>query len=491
MSTTLGRYWAIAIALTIGTAALWAQDNAAPEIRIVPPEVRDQAVVVPAAFWNEGVASWLEVAISGRPSEFLHETLICIPTTQSDMIRAMHRVGFRNATDVAKNFDEFKQIRGDRALLLLEVTRDGKKETYMLEELFEFHGWGTSVGPLGFYFKGTPPGAASQPADPTTTAPSDAQKILMDDPQAALTFKGLQHVSRSFLDFSLAYDDWLYPPLEFARNTAVLPADVLNSNGKVPVTLIIKKITETQALEAVIQYWHGDAMKEVARQKLADARLLDSVKERFARTRDAEEKALLRQHILSLYRSLDLGWSLCSIRSAAFADAANDKKVATRFVEHLALQTQAESHRMSAMMAKSPAHKLISNSQADIASVGDSLVYWRDQKSQLDPQNDPRKDWVDLINLQIERAEATQAAAEANIKVAQATPPNQEPALTPERQAAAKRLTLAQLRLQLKVTQIEIARQQTFTDESAPGRIAELKALQAQIEKTIADTEKK
>lgn len=490
-------YTGIAV-LAVGATSLFAQQNQSPAVKIIQPEVRDNAVIIPAAFWNENVADWLEVAISGRPSDFLHETLICIPTTQSDLIRAMHKIGFRNATDVAKNFEEFQQLRGDRALLLLEVTLNGKKETYLLEELMEFRGWGTSVGPLGFYFKGTAPGASSQPVITGDDGKplSEVQRILMDDPQAALTFKGLQHASRSFLDFSLAYDDWLYPPLSFARNTAMLPQDVFNSNGKVPVTLIIKKVTEVQALEAVAQYWHDDAGKALARKLLPVAAKIDRARIEYPMLAAFVSREASRLAICEQYAVLDAEWVNYALRHTRFHGEVNDaaaRKQAEMFVRHLNVKATGLKFQTAAAASRTfnqnqKREELLYQSQAQLAFNEENLEYWQDQKSQLDPKDDPRKDWVDVVNLQIELASATKNAAEVNLDVAKTTPQGQEPALTPERKAAARRLALAQLRLQLQLIKMEIARQQLYSDGDAGRRVTELKAQQAAIEEAIQKT---
>src|ERR1035437_3296482 len=115
-------------------------------IKILHPTVDTKAssVSIPAAFWNQKMTNWVEVAVCGRPSDFLHETIVCIMSTKAVMMQSMRAAGFHDADAWVSSVKDFPRIRGDRFIILLSFNRDGKPETYALDELLTYQGWGVS-----------------------------------------------------------------------------------------------------------------------------------------------------------------------------------------------------------------------------------------------------------------------------------------------------------------------------------------------------------
>jgi hypothetical protein len=368
-----------AAALALLTASALAQDVPAapkePEIKIVPPSINKEAglVSVPGVFWNELQAIWIEVAFCGRPSDFLHETIASACITKSSLLDALHIAGFRNESYWVDNPADFPRLRGDRLLVLLEVTLDGKTETFPLDEMISFRGWNVSVGPYGWMFKGSPPQAATTASQPFPVKPpgnqivTDAMRILTDDPQIALQFRGLMHTSRSFIDYPLAYIDWVMPDFDYVRNMQIeprtlalpkpdpkaptIPRDtpaalhtrlltqfwttLYNSNGTIPVKISFQKVDEVTYLTEVAKVWHdADAAKffltqmEVARtidnDKAEWLTLLPKVRAMAAAARIvdpekpiAQSPEFLRMTILAAtieknYATLDAAWATWS-----------------------------------------------------------------------------------------------------------------------------------------------------------------------------------
>ena len=267
------------------------------------------AVSLPAAFWNQHMTNWVEVAMCGRPSDFLHETIISVTTTKAKLTGALRQAGFRDADAWVDNVADFPRVRGDRALILLEVELEGKKEVFPLDELLAYQHWGVTIGPFGWMFKGDP----ERPAGAKAAAPADAEKgsarqqVLADDPQIALQFKGIQHLSQSFMDHPLCYDAWVYPTVRYQRNYAVTPktlavpktktgdkedaADVslgkfwvkvFDSNGEIPVTLSFRKVSEEDFLTTMAGVWHNAAYAEHIKKQLPIARQIDADKAQLA-----------------------------------------------------------------------------------------------------------------------------------------------------------------------------------------------------------------
>ncbi len=275
---------------------------AAKPIKIVVPTVDKAAheISLPAAFWNEKMADWVETAVCGRPSDFLHETIICTTTTKTIMVTKLREAGCVDADQWVANVADFPRIRGDKIMILLEVTRTdpgggGKVETYPLDELLVNQGWGVSIGPFGWMFKGEP---GEGPADAPTTqqAREDATRpaqdlIYRDDPQVALRIQGIRNVSDSYIDHPLCYDDWVYPALRYHRNYALLPAAVYDSNGDVPVKLIMRKVTEAEFLQAMAKYWHDPEFAKYILKQLPTAQEIDRAKAELWNTLAAQRAA--------------------------------------------------------------------------------------------------------------------------------------------------------------------------------------------------------
>src|SRR4051812_31380993 len=106
---------AVVLAAAIGAWASVAHGQAADDVKIARPTVDKAAgrVTLPGAFWNAQVAEWVEVAVSGRPSDFLHETVLCITTTRTLMEDAFREAGFRDGDVWANSLRDFNRVRGD------------------------------------------------------------------------------------------------------------------------------------------------------------------------------------------------------------------------------------------------------------------------------------------------------------------------------------------------------------------------------------------
>jgi hypothetical protein len=431
-------------------------------VRIIRPTVDRAAgrVTIAGAFWNQRLADWLEVALCGRPSDFLHETLLCVTTTRAELEKALREAGFSDADAWAASVKEFTRVRGDRLLVLVSFQRAGKEEVFSLEELLTFHGWNTAVGPHGFMFKGDPERpAATQPRDAAQGAPAtpdepDSIKILRDDPQIALIFKGLQSMSQSFADHPLAYDDWIYPPMNFGRNYAALPGDVFNSNGAIPITLTLQKVSEVQLLTESARVWHDPGWREAILKQVPVAREIDAnkaalwgMREAIARQIEADRHTdgldatfalrnaeVLRAKIAAGYAALDAAWAAYAAEQAKFSadDArilAGMKEQAAKWREHRDLEkTVAEQQVIIAETEAAPGRPPAQREPAHV-SEGRAVAaraialrarnrqareYWKEQLSRLDPANDPRVDWIKTVRLQAELAEARQQKADAD-----------------------------------------------------------------------------
>ena len=129
---------------------------------------------------------------------------------------------------------------------------------------------------------------ASRPG--LTLGQTDATRILRDDPQIAIQFKGIQNVSQSFADHPLAYDDWEYEKINWSRNYAMLPSKVYDSNGEIPVTLIFWRVGEEQLLTQSAKVWHDDAFRAEMLKQLPIAKQIDTDKTEYLGLRDEAAK---------------------------------------------------------------------------------------------------------------------------------------------------------------------------------------------------------
>src|SRR6185369_6865308 len=126
------------------------------------------------------------------------------------------------------------------------------------------------------------PAPAAVPNEP------DSVKIQRDDPQIALIFKGIQSRSQSFADHPLAYDEWIYAQLNRGRNREVLPQEVFDSNGTIPVTIIFQKVNEEQLLQESAKVWHDEPFREYVLKQVPIAKQIDQHKQQYL---DARQEA--------------------------------------------------------------------------------------------------------------------------------------------------------------------------------------------------------
>ena len=405
-------------------------------VHIVVP-VGDKArgsVSLPAAFWNQHMTNWVEVALCGRPSDFLHETVLSVTTTKAILMQSMRDVGFHDADAWVESVNDFPRVRGDRFLMLLEVTRPGEKpETYSLDELLEYRGWGISTGPYGWMFKGDPErvttkAAETQPVDPLLQpdAPDDRFKILRDDPQVALVYKGIQHLSQSFADHPLAYDNWVYPMMRYWRNTKLLPQGVYDSNGDVAVKLTLEKVTEEELLRESARVWHDRGYAEFMLKQVPGAKGIDAAKGAFWKLSVEEKKGSPGVRLLAEmergYAELDAAWADWSVDHAAFdADADDSKGIkdeAAKWKEHMDLRrTRAEKlyDAEEAARANDLGREVVARSEALLAENSETLAYWKGVQGSLDSKNDPRVDWIKHVNAQVALRQAMEGAGKAGL----------------------------------------------------------------------------
>jgi hypothetical protein len=506
------------------------------KITLVTPtaDKETQTVTLPAAFWNQQMRSALEVALCGRPSDFLHETVLSVTTTQDLLIHAMRDVGFHDADAWVANVRDFPRIRGDRMLILLTVERGRTLETFALDELFTFRGWNVSVGPYGWMFKGDPEHARPTTApskDPITGQPlTDAGKILRDDPQIAVKLMSIQHVSQSFADHPLAYDDWVFPMMDLYRNTKVLPQEVFDSNGSVPVTMRIRKVTEEEFLQGVATVWHDAAFKQYLLKQVPIAKQIDADKAALWTLLEELHK-LPREQVLSSpvfakvavkaaevekgYAALDAAWATWAADHASFDPRSEDletlKQEAKLWKEHGTLMKEraaqlaiaeeaAEARRnFAADNGASPEARklrgteLAARSAALLAQIKQPRDKWTFELQHLDA-DDPREFWVKAVRLQAALLEAQQAAGTAGLAYGEALEGTKAGAELGKLQAdyarAQLRVTVAQLELELADTQFELSKREGIeNDPDVPGLKAKAATLEAQLNDARAATQ--
>jgi len=519
------------------------------KLELVTPTVNtaQKQVELPVNFWNEKMAAWVETALSGLPSDFSHETVVAATVTRTTLVQALHQAGFADADAWVSNVKDFPRIRGDRALILLEITRNNKVETYLLDELLAWAGWNTSAGPFGWMFKGqpgetptTPEAATTRPASAATAPtapPSVALQVLRDDPQIALRFLGLQHASQSFIDHPTCYDDGMYPLPRFHRNTKVLPEEVFDSNGTVPVKMVIRKVTETEFLTAAAHYWHDTAAGAYIRQQLPIAGQVDAAKAELW-TLLPELRTLVKQSathpetvvladsplvaragvlaaaIEKSYAALDCAWATwaadhCAPASEEQVDEDTNKPLkeesrlvrqhfenlreSARYLWQVQVATAAKlplrqagasDAATRAQLRRLSGQAVEAKSHAQQAQNQQVLAYWKNEQSRLDLK-DPREDWIREIRVQVALAEARQQAAATGIAFGQALQGDNAPAVPAAQgayQNALMQVTLASLEAQLANVEFEIRKRQgDNTDPDLPVYQKRRAELQKQI----------
>ncbi|MEI8197857.1 MAG: hypothetical protein WCI73_18330, partial [Phycisphaerae bacterium] len=434
--------------------------------------------------------------------------------------------------------------------------RQGKIDTYSLDELLTFQGWNVSLGPHGWIFNGgQTPAILPSPADtganplelPTTaattvpangtatTAPaklSAAQEIIRDDPQFALIFRGIQHTSQSIMDHPLAYDDWIYPPFRIHRNYQKIPADVLDSNGAIPLKLTIRKVTETELLQESSRLWHDPEFAKYILQQLPIAKQLDAAKAQLAATLPALRKraqmaagldalpleqtdefvqvAVLAAQIELGYRQLDDAWAKWACDHAQF-DAQNEAQRAEfaagrdlwrthmsqerQRAEQLARAEEANaqmrdltrrpaSAERDQLLRTASARQIAARSQAIVLENAQALEFWSNEQKHLQA-DDPRQAWRDHIARQLELAQARTALGQAGVTLSQKmlAPGNTNvSAETHTYRQALLKVGQVGLKAQLEQINFEISKRDGGDDPDLPGLLQQRAAIMKQLQ---------
>ncbi|NNM85746.1 MAG: hypothetical protein HKL96_08330 [Phycisphaerales bacterium] len=470
---------------------------------------------IPAAFWNEHLASWLDVAICGRPSNFLHETVLSIQTTRSILRQAFSRIGYVGGDKWAPNLSEFTRIRGQPLLILVRI--GGKRpQTFLLNELMSLRQWNIALGPFGWLYMGTP-GLAPAPPGAKQFKPGEMvspDTILFDDPQVAMQFRGIQHASQSLVDHPLCFDNWIYPNIRYFRNTAVLPLKTFNSNGAVPVKVVFRRVSEIEYLQAAIKYWHDAAFKPVIQHELPQAGRIDAARRKLHHLLQHHNawaspkcQKLIAQ-IQAGYAALDDAWISWAAAHAKFgpgsaADIARIKKQAYLFVLHLNQnRLRYDFLAQAAQAAASLAHlkrqgvsaqteevkslksaQLMAQSKALLEGNLQHLAYWQRRSAKLKP-NDPRKMWRRDINAELNLALRRQSLANAGIAYAKAMNAA-GPIASPQKKylLAVLRVQQAEQEVDLVNLDFQIINEQGFAPKA---QVNKLLARKAAVKKQIA-----
>ncbi len=497
MATGMARYkwllsWAGIAAILIGAGGFSGAHPAEPakrdRITLATPVINAQKheFKIPAAFWNEHLTDWLDVALCGRPSNFLHETVLSIQTTRHIMKQAFTAIGYHSATKWSPNLTDFGTIRGEPVLILVRFKMHGREQTFLLDELIEFRAWHVSVGPFGWLYLGThdPYQVAAAGVPPRGGQRVDSAAILGDDPQVAMQFRGIQHASQSLLDFPLCFDNWIYPNIRYHRNTVVVPMKVFNSNGKVPATLIFRRVSEVQYLAAAARYWHDPRMVSCIQQLMPVAKIIDSTRRRLwvlvnqkhlPWTHWRVERCVA--HLQYEYSRLQSAWVTWDVAHAQFraADNLTAGQVAAQaklFAAHLR-QVQACDHQLwlatqafdqlqtlgksppagaSAMTRRLRSEELAARSRALLDSNQQDMLFWGKKKRGLKP-DDPRKIWIRDVAAQYALAQARKAMGESGLAYAAAIKSGH--AATAQRQYLAAILTVSLRHEKLALVNVE------------------------------------
>jgi len=503
------------------------------QIRIVTPVVDQKAgtVTVPAAFWDPHAAAWLDVAFCGRPSDFLHETVVSCTTTRTELEKALRQIGCRDGDAWADSVKGFRTIRGDRLLITVEFSADGKKQVYSLDELLTLQtqdlSWGGALGPYGFMFKGDPEHSGSAATAPATEAAGDeklddAARILRDDPQIALNFKGIQSQSQSFADHPLAYDEWQSPvTLRCGRNYAAVPEKVFNSNGQVAVALTFKRVSEEELIREDAKLWHEDGYRKYMLLQIPTAQQLDRDKAEYLAVRGeigksaagaaakelVSRRTLLAAKIAAGYAALDRDWAVWAVDHGTFDDkdaktVMQVKAQAASWKQHMTLAAERESELAAAEDAAAQEQALESQpldgagkakltllrgkeiearARAILADNKQDQERWQAEQLRLNSGTDPRDTWVKEVALHVEMAAARNQAGAAGIAYGEAlqaignvAPPagGQEVAnplaasMEKNYAQATLRVSLAEARLNLLSTDFEISKRKDMPDDA-------------------------
>ncbi len=477
---------------------------------------------IPAAFWNEHLTNWLDVAICGRPSNFLHETILSIQTTRTIIRQAMQTIGFVNADAWAPDFHDFVQVRGQPLLILVRFRQHGKLRTYPLEELISLEQWNISIGPIGWLYLGTPethaPTLHAQNYQPGQRANPNA--ILVDDPQVAMQFRGIQSTSQALVDNPLCFDGWIYPNIRYFRNTSLIPWKVYNSNGAIPTTLIFRRVSEVDYLQQCARYWHDAAFAKYILTHLPIARKIDHFRKMLWQLTHAQHKTwnnsttvqYAAANLQAGYAALDAAWINWDFHHARFgpgspAIVAAIKARATLFDQYMHQRQErwaqwliaaGAARELSALRKKTPApapatlarlqaRELAARSRAMLLKNAQALQMWTQKLKSLSP-NDPRKQWIKDVHAEFHLARARQRLGNVGIAYAHALrlhSPKQLAAAQKEYILAILRTTLAGAIVRRVNIEFEISTQRGFASKSHMSRLQAAKAALLQEIKTI------
>ncbi len=475
---------------------------------------------LPAAFWNEHLTNWLDVALCGRPSNFLHETILSIQTTRSIVRRALDHIGFHPASEWAPSLADFAAIRGQPVLILVRLRRHAIMRTFLLDELISLRGWNTAIGPFGWLYLGTPqpypaPAAVRGARGGQSVSPN---AILADDPQIAMQFRGIIHRSQALLDFPLCFDDWVYPNIRYYRNVSVLSRRVFNSNGAIPAQVIFRRVSQVEYLKNASRYWHNRRYARYILKQIPLAKAIDKARRRLWNIKPAERRrwnhsrAIARcvARLQCCYAALDAAWIDWDYAHAHFHAEPNRtgkqvRRQALWFKRHVdqkrsqyhqlwlatvandqlrALEKKqgkkADSRRIAALRAA----ELAARSRALLDANRQSLSFWERKKKHLSP-NDPRKAWAADIRTNLALAQARRRLGKAGITYAGAIKTGGKGRITAAQQKyipALLRQFLAAARVQLVRINFRIAEDRGFVP---PARMAALKKQKAAIQKNM------
>ncbi len=510
----------LAAALIAVSAPIFAKPPAKPADNttlLAAPVIHRQKheFTIPAAFWNEHLTDWLDVALCGRPSNFLHETVLSVQTTRHIIKQAFHAIGYHSAMKWSPDLADFGSIRGQPVLILVRFKLHGKPQTFLLDELIEFRAWHVSVGPFGWLYLGThnPYHPEHQQAQAKAGQRVDSAAILTDDPQIAMQFRGIQHASQSLLDFPLCFDNWIYPNIRYHRNSSVLSMKVFNSNGKVPAVLVIRRVSEVQYLRAAEKYWHEPGFAACISQEIPVAGKIDSARRRLwqlvhvkhaAWTDWRVERCVAKlQYCNARLQAAWVAWDVAHarFRAANNLTAQQVGQQAKLFLSHLRqvaecdrqlwLATQAadELHKLklsakpaaAAKIRQLQAAELAARSQALLYSNAQKLQFWGRKKHNLKP-DDPRKIWIRDVQAQYALAEARNAMGRSGLAYAAAMKSGASEKQQHAYLTAILRVALAKQNVSLVNIDFHITNDEGF---ASAKHIAALKVQKVEIQKRI------
>ncbi len=474
---------------------------------------------IPAAFWNEHLANWLDVALCGRPSNFLHETVLSIVATRTMLMRNMRKIGFHPAMQWAPNLKDFTINRGEPVLILVRFKLHGKIQTWPLEELISLRGWHVAIGPFGWLYLGnSSPFKLPAPVLAAHGGQSvSADTILMDDPQIAMQFRGLRHESQSLLNFPLSADNWIYPNIRYHRNISRVPQAIFDSNGRVKVTLEFKRVSEVGYLQGVAAVWKDHAFARYIRGYLPLAKRIDRCREslwnawhvRHKHWKTSETIMLDQAELARCYSALDAAWIDWDVKHAHFAassgkSAEQVKRQAILFDSHLD-QKRSQYHqlwlaaRCHALLNKLKGLPMATNAKAlaarteqiqtlqarELAAQSHALLdgnlqhlnFWQQKRHHIKP-TDPRKNWLADIAANLALAEARRSLGRIGLHYADALAHNLD-TIQLQKAYIAAILTVSLRQRQVALVQVDfrIAEDKGYVSAAHMTRLTQHKAL--------------